>query len=140
METSVQLRGLKTLELSDVVACCHRGDELQACMRDFARKYQHLASPKGARGFCEISSLAFMKQLLFRGLVTEDEWQANTGAVTVKAVRGLPSSFGALFHAWVEYGGVAIDWTYRQFDASAPFPFICRKEDHPCFHYHRRLR
>ncbi|MES2214339.1 MAG: hypothetical protein V4465_03075 [Patescibacteria group bacterium] len=88
---------------------------LVQCVREFRWANSYLAEPRYAAGICGTTSERFLSFLQRRGVVSYEMRRTEEAHV---------DSWESGGHWYSRVRTIVIDWTYRQFDATCPFPYI----------------
>lgn len=90
-------------------------ETLLSCAIEFKCLNPWLQNPHEAHGLCFSATDSFIELLLRRGVVTHA--QIASGEVRKEEATHK-------LHAAVRYGGMIIDWTYRQYVSNGPAPYV----------------
>ena len=111
------------------------GATLLSCIREFRDLRPKAADHRSEIGKCGIADGQFLALLKKRGLVTTTinetdglkNWYGIKEAKVDTINFGDPRAEGGCpHHQALRLGNIVVDWTYRQYDPEAPYPYVYR--------------
>ncbi len=97
-----------------------RKRSLVRCIQEFGDTHYYYADPDRAYGMCGAATKSFLDLVRSTHIPRTRVPNICTGNRQFASGR-----FKDVCHQWAQFNNLVVDWTYRQYDASSPFPLVC---------------